>query len=177
MMVPASIVVPPSIPRLLTSFLVVGSGLVGGLLVIFGPGPVQVALASAVGGLVVLASVAAVVLQRPRVVITPEGFTVYTLFGEGARRWRDIHGEFAVIRIGWVKAVGYNLTTGNKARAGYSGYGAAITGAYGVPAERLAELLNAQAKQYAGPAAGGVKGEGGPAEPSAAADRGGKTPP
>jgi hypothetical protein len=99
----------------------------GGLLVIFGPGPVWVALASAVGGLVVLATVAAVVLQRPRVVITPDGFTVYTLFGEGARRWRDVHGEFAVIRIGWVKAVGYNLTTGNKARAGYSGYGAAIT--------------------------------------------------
>lgn len=36
---PSPVVVPPSIPRLLGMFVVSGGGMVGGLLVILGPGP------------------------------------------------------------------------------------------------------------------------------------------
>jgi hypothetical protein len=118
-----------------------------------------------VGGLIVLAFVVAVVRQRPRVVITPEGFTVYKLFGGQSRKWRDVHGEFAVIKLGWIKGVGYNLTDGHKARVGtkptslFSGYDAAISGAFELSAEQLAEVLNAHARQGAGSADGGVRVE------------------
>jgi hypothetical protein len=169
----SAVVVPPSLPRLLAALLVGGVGVVGGLLLLFGPGPVLVAVASAVGGLIVLVFVVAVVRQRPRVVITPEGFTVYKLFGEESRKWAEVHGKFAVIRIGWNRAVGYNLTAGHKARVGkkptslFAGYDAAVSGAFGLPAEELAELLNAHARQEgAGSLAGGAGNAGQQAEPS-----------
>jgi hypothetical protein len=172
MTAPRPVVVPPSIPRLLALLLVGGGGVVGGLLLIFGPGPVWSIVAAAVGGLVILAFVVAVARQRPRVVITPEGFTVYKLFGEESRNWDEVHRDFAVIKIGLTQAVGYNLTADYKARTGkrptslFSGYDAAISGAFALPAEKLAELLNAHARQRAGSADGGVRGEDREVEPS-----------
>jgi len=153
---PKPVVVLPSIPRLLALLLIAGGGLVGGLLLVFGPGPVWATVASAVGGVIVLGLIVAVVRQRPRVVITPEGFTVYKLFGEESRKWEDVHGDFAVIKIGRIEAVGYNLAAGHRARAGtkrmsFSGYDAGISGAFGLPAAQLAELLNAHARQSTGP--------------------------
>jgi hypothetical protein len=133
-------------------------------------------LAAAVGGLLVLAFIVAAVRQRPRVVITPEGFTFYGPFGEQSRKWEEVHGAFAVINIGWTKAVAYNLTADYKARVGakptslYSGYDAAIGGALALPAEQLADLLNAHARQNTGSAVGGVQGADGQAKPDAAAD-------
>jgi hypothetical protein len=157
--------------------LVGGVGVVGGLLLILGRGPVWVAVASAVGGLILLTFAVAVVRQRPRVVIAPEGFTVYKLFGEESRKWDEVHGEFAVIKIGWNRAVGYNLTAGYKARAGtkptslFSGYDAAVSGAFRLSAEQLAELLNAHARQGVSSTEGSVRSADKQAEPGAAADR------
>ncbi len=154
------VVVPPSIPRLLGTFVVSGGGMVGGLLVILGPGPLWGTAASVCVGLIIVACVVGVIRQRPRVEITSEGFTVYKLFGQESRSWGDVAGEFAVIQIGSTNAVGYNLVEGRTARAGarsaprLSGYDAGISGAFAMPAEGLANVLNAHARQ----AAGGVNG-------------------
>ena len=112
------VVVPPSLPRLLSSLLVACLGIVGGLLLILGPGLILTIVAIGVGGLTVLACIVAVVRRRPRLVITPDGFTIYKLFGEHSQKWEDIRGEFSIVKSGWIKVVGYNLTTEYKARIG-----------------------------------------------------------
>jgi hypothetical protein len=145
----AEVIVPPSLPRLLASLVVGVLCMVGGLLMLLGPRLVLIPVAPALGGMALLVFVLAVVRRRPRVVITAEGFTVHKLFGEESHEWRDVHGSFAVIKIGISKAVGYHLTTDYKARTGrksasrFSGYDAAISGAFALPADKLAELLNA----------------------------------
>jgi hypothetical protein len=54
---------------------------------------------------------------RPRVEIGPEGFVTYGMAGRRPRRWSDIEGDFAVLRVGWRKAVVYRLTDAFKASA------------------------------------------------------------
>jgi hypothetical protein len=143
------VIVPPSIARLLPLLLISGAGVVGGLLLIFGPGQVWATLASVAGGLIVLTFIVAVVRRRPRVVISAQGFTIYKLFGEESHHWQDVDSRFAVIKIGLNKAVGYHFTADYKVRTGkkrtslFSGYDAAISGAFALSAEELAELLNA----------------------------------
>ncbi len=152
------VVVPPSLPRLLASLLVGVLGVLGGLFLVIGAGKVLDIAAAGVGGLAVLALVVAIVRRRPRVVVTARGFTVLQLFGEESHEWQDVHGQFAVIQIGLGKAVGYNLTADCKARLGkkptslFSGYDAAISGAFALSAEKLARLLNTHRRTEAGPA-------------------------
>src|SRR5690242_248785 len=72
----------------------------------------------------------AAIIQRPRVIITPKGFLFEKLIGREAHQWDEIDGQFAVIRIGIMKAVAYKLTPEYKARTGkkptslFSGYDA-----------------------------------------------------
>ena len=100
--------------------------------------------------------VAMSVSQRPRLCITPEGFTYHKLFGNLAHTWQDIDGPFAVIKIGWSKAVGYNLTAdyqaavGKKPTTDLSGYDEAIVGVFEISKEELAALLNEHQKQSRG---------------------------
>jgi len=97
----------------------------------------------------------AAVRRRPRVIITPEGFVFEKVIGGETRRWEEIEGPFAVIRVGWNEMVGYRFTSEYKARTGknpttlFSGYDA-VVGAntlVGTAAE-LAELLNAHKSHY-----------------------------
>jgi hypothetical protein len=52
----------------------------------------------------------AVVCGRPRVEIGPDGFETHGILGHRARRWSDIDGGFAVVRVGLQRAVAYRLT-------------------------------------------------------------------
>jgi hypothetical protein len=54
----------------------------------------------------------ATIRRRPRLVVGPEGFALYSLFGSESHRWEEIEGPFALIKIGLSKAVGYRLTPG-----------------------------------------------------------------
>lgn len=155
MTAPRQVEVSPSIPRLLALVLVGGGGVVGGLLLIFGPGPLWSTLAAVAGGFAAFVFLVAVVRRRPRVVISEHGFTVYKLFGEEAHRWQDVDGRFGVIKIGLNKAVGYHFSADYKARTGkkptslFSGYDAAVSGAFALSAEELADLLNAHRRTEA----------------------------
>jgi hypothetical protein len=154
------VVVPPSLPRLLVTLFVGVLVMVGGLFLVIGPGQVLTTVAAGLGGLAILAFVVAVVRRRPRVVVTAAGFTIHKLFGEESHAWQDVHGQFAVIKIGLIKAVGYNFTAAYKARTGrkptskFSGYDAAISGAFALSAEKLAELLNTHRRTQADTALG-----------------------
>jgi len=177
MTLPSTLVVPPSLPRLLVALLAGNLALVGGFFLMFGPGTLLAVTAAVAGGVSGLCLVAAAVGQRPRVVITAEGFASQKLFGEESHKWQDVEGPFAVIKIGWGKAVGYNLRASYEARIVkkpttlFSGYDAAISGAFRLSAEELADLLNAHYQQYQRHAAPDA-GEGGrPAEPGDPGDR------
>jgi hypothetical protein len=119
----------------------------------------------------------AAIRQRPRVVITPEGFVFDKLFGRDAHRWEEVEGPFAVIKVGWNEVVAYNLTPEYKGRTGrkptslFSGYDAAVGGStLSLSAGELAEVLNAHKKRSASDAASQAEK---PSEPVAESDRGG----
>jgi hypothetical protein len=149
----STVVVPLSLLRLLVILLVCAPIMVGSVFLIFGPGSILDAGAAVISGLNILCFVVAAVRQRPRVVITPDGFVVHKLFGEESHLWENIEGPFAVIKIGVAKAVGFKLSASYKARIGkkptssFSGYDAAIGGAFKLSAKELAELLNAHWRQ------------------------------
>jgi len=88
--------------------------------------------------------------QKPRVEIGPDGFVSRTLFRTRTRRWCDVDGDFAVVRIGFLRAVAYRLTPDVKKTVGakpsplLQGYDEDITGAYAVSLRELARLLNEQ---------------------------------
>jgi hypothetical protein len=98
----------------------------------------------------------AVIWNRPRIEIGPDGFVDYGVIGRRSRRWGDIEGEFAVIRVGWPFAVGsqpvvaYHLTDVFKASTtiqpleSLSGYDEAILICIELSAGagELADLLN-----------------------------------
>ena len=134
--------------RLLRGVGIGGLGVVAGLFLVFGRGAFLVVASAVVGGLVVLSLVFAAVRQRPKLIITTEGFVSQALFGEKSHRWEDIAGPFAVIESGWTKLVAFNLTPDYKAREGikptshYSGYDSAIVGAFRLSMRELANLLN-----------------------------------
>ena len=86
--------------------------------------------------------------QRPRLEIDAEGFSVLPLFGGHSRRWSDIEGDFVVIKCGFTQGVAYRLTPAYKASIGFKpttlfeGNDQAIMGAFALPIQELAELLN-----------------------------------
>src|SRR5262245_43362587 len=90
----------------------------------------------------------AIIGRRPRVEIGPDGFIACTLFGSRSRRWSDIEGLFAVIKVGLQKGVGYHLSQDFKESACikpttlFAGNDEVISGAYEMPTGDLAALLN-----------------------------------
>jgi hypothetical protein len=146
--------VRPSPVRLLASLGIMvagGAGLICGLLLILGLRTMQTLVVAGVVavGLSVALFLLALIRQRPQVVVSAEGFVFCRLFGSQSRKWEEVDGQFAVIKIGLSKAVAYNLTAECKARTGrkptshWSGYDEAILAqALQLWAEQLAELLN-----------------------------------
>jgi hypothetical protein len=59
----------------------------------------------------------AVISGRPRVEIGPEGFDTRGILGHRYRRWNDIEGGFAVVRVGLQPAVAYSITAALKESA------------------------------------------------------------
>jgi hypothetical protein len=98
---------------------------------------------------------AAIVGQRPRVEMGPNGFVVRRVFGSYSRSWDDVEGEFEVIKIGHGKAVGYRLTEEHKRWAGikptslFAGKDEAMSGELRVTMEELAALLNEHKRRAA----------------------------
>jgi hypothetical protein len=104
-------------------------------------------------GAVVVGCGAAVMLtaifgHRPRLEIGLDGFVLYDILGSRSRRWSDIEGSFEVIRLSMRSGVGYRLTQDFKEAVGYKanswlvGNDEAIWGAFRLPIDELAELLN-----------------------------------
>jgi hypothetical protein len=156
--------VRPSLLRLLASLGMVVAGGAGAVWAVFGLRTTHgLVVAGVVIGAGLLLFVLAVVTQTPRLVIGPEGFVLHRLVGRRSRKWEEIDGEFAVIKIGWFKNVAYKLTAECKARIGkkptspLSGYDEAVlVDPLPLSAKRLAELLNENKKRNL-PAAGDRK--------------------
>jgi hypothetical protein len=97
----------------------------------------------------------AIARDRPRVVITDDGFTFLTAFGDQVYHWADVDGEFAVAPVGILKLVAFRLTPEYKAahkvgRPPVPGYDAAIGGTFRMPMAALADLLNRRKKAAGG---------------------------
>ena len=151
-MQPETITLAPSLLRLLKTLLLSNLLMVGGIIGIavglVGVGNWTIVACAVVVALSTITYLVAALRQRPRLVITPEGFEFEKLFGREAHQWEEIDGPFVVIKIGWTEAVAYNLTAESKARTGkksgslIAGYDAAVGGALPCSAGELAELLN-----------------------------------
>ena len=151
---PAPIIVPPNLLKQIILSLVGGVLMAGGLFFVIGLNIVWYFVAGSVVVLMVFTVVAAIIRQRPRVVIGPDGFRVEKIIGEEAHTWDDVASPFAVIPFGWSKAVGYNFSAAYNTRVGktpttkFAGYNAVIFGAFQASAEELAEILNRQLREY-----------------------------
>jgi hypothetical protein len=151
-MQPSTRTIPPSLLKglgmLVVGNLVMVAGILGISIGLFGLGTFTLVACTVVVGFSTVLYVIAALRQRPRVVLTPEGFVFDKLFGSEAYQWEEIDGRFAVIKIGLSKAVAYKLTPEYKARVGrkptslFAGYDGAVSGALLRSPEELAELLN-----------------------------------
>jgi hypothetical protein len=148
-----TVTIAPSLLRMLRILLLSNLFMVVAIFCIavglIGVGTWTVVACVVVFALTTLLYISAALRQRPRVVITPEGFVFEKLIGREGHQWEELEGPFAVIRVGLSKAVAYKLTPEYKARTGkkptsmFSGYDAAIGGgALPCSAGELAELLN-----------------------------------
>ncbi len=154
----STVIVPSSPLRLLMTLVLSDVMMVAGILgvsvALTGLGAVTAAVCAVVVGLSVLLYVIAAVRGRPRVVLTPEGFTLEKVIGREAHRWEDIAGPFGVLKVGWSKGVGYHLTPEYKARVGkkptsvFGGYDGAVVGALSCSPEELADLLNEHLRRH-----------------------------
>jgi hypothetical protein len=131
--------------------------MVGGIIAIFGVRTATVGACTVVVALSTALYVIAALRQRPRVIITPQGFTFEKLLGREAHQWTDIEGRFVVIKVGLTKAVAYKLTAEYKSRTGkktttlFSGYDAAVVGgALPSSPQELADLLNEHVQRNRG---------------------------
>ena|SRR5579875_2631944 len=140
-------IIPISIPRLLGRMVLSNLMIAVGLWAGFG---LTIMIWGCIiwGILSIILFVVSVIRQRPRVVLTSEGFTFYPLLGIRSHQWNEIGDPFAVIRIGLSKVVAYRLTEECKARLGkkptsrFSGYDAVLVGALQLSPQALAGLLN-----------------------------------
>ena len=94
------------------------------------------------------ALVVSLLRSRPRIEIGPVGFTVHALVGGHSRSWSEIEGDFVVVKSGFSNAVGYRLTPACKESIKFKpttlfqGNDEALSGAYAVPIQQLASILN-----------------------------------
>jgi hypothetical protein len=178
---PETVIIAPSLVRLLRTLIVGNLLMVGGILGIavglVGIGNWTIWACVAAVGLTTGLHLVAAIRKRPRLLITCEGFVFEKLIGSEAHRWDEIDGKFAVIKIGLSEAVAFNLTPEHKARIGkkptslFAGYDAAVVGsAMPCSASALADLLNEHKQRHA--ASGGrVPSSESISQPEAAADR------
>jgi hypothetical protein len=101
-----------------------------------------------------IAVLGAIIWGRPRIEIGPDGFVDHGILGHRLRRWSDIEGDFAVIRVGLQfglqSVVAYHVTSAFKESArikpirSLAGYDEAILigGELAIGARELAEVLN-----------------------------------
>jgi hypothetical protein len=158
---PSTVTVPPSFSRMIGTLLVTNLALAGTIFVVVGWGMIQTVVCASAAGLSAVFLVVAAVRQRPRVVITSEGFVFLTLFAGRTHKWEDIDGPPAVIKIGIRKAVACKLTAEYKMRAGkkpasrfsgFQGYDEIIMGDFRLSAEELAALMNEHRRRSLPPA-------------------------
>src|SRR5689334_18818911 len=94
----SSVIIPPSLLRLLRSLVVGNMLMIAGIILIsvslLGVGSGTVVACAAVVALSALLYVIAALRGRPRLTITPEGFVIEKLFGRDAHRWEEIDGQF-----------------------------------------------------------------------------------
>jgi hypothetical protein len=89
---------------------------------------------------------ACLILRRPRVEISNDGFVAWSLFSSRSRRWSDIDGDFTEIELGVLPCVAYHLTQDFKDSAGikptklFQGNDEAISGAFHIA--DLVDVLN-----------------------------------
>jgi hypothetical protein len=163
------VVVGPNLPRLFLILLASNLGIALGLFLACGLGWVTALLCALAAGVSLLLFVLSAARRTPELVITDEGFRCRNVFQNRSYQWADVSGGFEVRRSGLIRMVVFRLTPESRAKtAGWvqqpcPGYDAAITGAYRLPPEELAELLNRH-KQRA--VTGGPEP---PAEPAAGA--------
>jgi len=143
-----SVVVKPSLPRMFAALALSNLGGAGALFLVCGMGWVFATLFAAfVVGSALLFLLAAL-SGRPEVQITEEGFVCRTAFQSQPYGWSDIDGEFVAMRVGILKMVVFRLAPAYKERGGSTrwppcpGYDAAISGAYQLSMEQLADVLN-----------------------------------
>jgi hypothetical protein len=166
-----TVTVPPSFIRSLGLVFIGCLFLAGGLVLIFGTRPWVIYACVAFAALALLLFLLAMILRRPRVVISPEGFTVHGTIGRQSYKWEDIQGRFAVIRIGVTKMVAFHLTAEYKERVGrkptsrFAGYDQAFVGGFQLSLESLAELLNEHKEGGGRSPASSAAGGGNPAPP------------
>jgi hypothetical protein len=168
---PSTVTVPPGVLKMLGVAVVSGLAMAGGLVLVLGSGALVLRACAALAALVVVLFLLGMVSRRPRVVLTPEGFTVFRLIGGWSRRWEDVEGRFAAVRVGVTRVVAFRLTAEYKARVGkkptslFAGYDEAISGVFRLSMERLAELLNEHNERSRCSPAVSAMGAGTPAPP------------
>lgn len=99
-------------------------------------------------GLGVIVSAAALVPGSAYLRLTPDGFTVCSLFRSCTCRWNDVE-RFQVARRGWNRTVAFNFvadfdghSTGREIAARLAGHEGALPDTYGMSCGDLAALLN-----------------------------------
>jgi hypothetical protein len=145
---PNPIVVQSSLAKQFMTILLGDLGVVGGLLLLIGPGLTLTLVCAFALCLTLVVLIVSAIGKGPRVVITPEGFTFRHLFGDRSRRWEDVSGAFAVVRLGLTRSVGYRLSAeyiarvGKKSKPRADGYDEFLGGAFRLTPDQLADLLN-----------------------------------
>ena len=146
------------------SILIVGLGFLANAWLLFHAGVIIACTAALFAGFCVFAVLCTVLRNRPRVEIGRDGFVSQGAFGRRPRRWTDVEGGFAAVKVGFRSVVAYRLTDAAKASdrvkpvAPPAGYDDAIPfcGELAIGARELAEVLN-RWKQSA-PSAGALEG-------------------
>jgi hypothetical protein len=137
------------------------AGIIALSLVVGRLGPITAWACAAAVGLGIVSYVVPIVRQRPRVVMTPPGFTVYKFVGSESHKWEDIDGQFVVTKLGWQffwrKVVGYRLKAEFDTRQ--------VVGDFRSCPEELAALLNEHKQRNLIPPTGGPKVEAPPEKP------------
>jgi hypothetical protein len=135
--------------RMALRLLLGAAGLGFGMYMFFGPGPILMWIAIGIAALCAGCLALGVMSDTPRLVIRPEGFDFHPLHRVDSYSWGDIEGGFAVVRVGILKMIAFNLTSEFKSRMTkklsrprFAGREAAVVGEFDQSAERITEILN-----------------------------------
>jgi hypothetical protein len=171
---PACVTIGPSPAKIMVMAMItsIGTTAVASMLVVFvgflatpwvlsHAGIIIACTAALVGCYWVMAVSVAIIYARPRVVIGPVGFDTQGILGNRWRRWSDIEGGFAVVRVGLQPTVAYRLTRAFKdsariqpiaslAKQGHD-EGILFCGELTMGAREIADVLNQWKQRVRGP--------------------------